>query len=322
MKLILSRKGFDSSYGGFPSPILPDGALCPLPIPSGGGVRLADVMWRGSPLSEVVSAITKRRIKAHTGVHLDPDLQCAARPRLLGWAPLFGQVGAAQSHLQSCGVGIGDLFLFFGWFRRTQSEHGNLAYDRAQPGHHVIFGWLQVGEILYPTNDPSSIPSWAAGHPHVQHAAWMVANNTVYVAARQLHFDGVASDLAGAGVFPTHTPALMLTAPGKRRSLWRLPRWMYPSAGKPPLSYHSDRRRWKRDATGCFLQTVGRGQEFVLDCERYPEAHGWLADLFANMGSRSAVERWPRQRRRQSAVTGRPLDGPAAGLAEDPRSRA
>jgi Nucleotide modification associated domain 3 len=34
MKLILSRKGFDSAYGGVPSPILPDGTLCPLPIPS------------------------------------------------------------------------------------------------------------------------------------------------------------------------------------------------------------------------------------------------------------------------------------------------
>ncbi|MFC1955807.1 hypothetical protein ACFLWZ_04680 [Chloroflexota bacterium] len=34
MKVILSRKGFDSSYGGYPSPILPDGRLISLPIPS------------------------------------------------------------------------------------------------------------------------------------------------------------------------------------------------------------------------------------------------------------------------------------------------
>lgn len=33
MKLILSRKGFDSSAGGKPSPIFPDGTMISLPIP-------------------------------------------------------------------------------------------------------------------------------------------------------------------------------------------------------------------------------------------------------------------------------------------------
>ena len=34
MKVILSRKGFDAKNGGIPSPILPDGSLLSLPIPS------------------------------------------------------------------------------------------------------------------------------------------------------------------------------------------------------------------------------------------------------------------------------------------------
>jgi len=34
MKIILSRKGFDSEAGGYPSPILPDGTMLSLPIPS------------------------------------------------------------------------------------------------------------------------------------------------------------------------------------------------------------------------------------------------------------------------------------------------
>lgn len=33
MKIILSRKGFDSGYAGYPSPILPNGELISLPIP-------------------------------------------------------------------------------------------------------------------------------------------------------------------------------------------------------------------------------------------------------------------------------------------------
>lgn len=34
MKIIFSRKGFDASYGGYPSPILPDGRMISLPIPT------------------------------------------------------------------------------------------------------------------------------------------------------------------------------------------------------------------------------------------------------------------------------------------------
>ena len=34
MKVIISRKGFDSGYGGMPSPILPDGTMISMPIPS------------------------------------------------------------------------------------------------------------------------------------------------------------------------------------------------------------------------------------------------------------------------------------------------
>ena len=48
MKLILSRKGFDSANGGCPSPIL-DGRLCSLPIPDAGAPtqvrRNLSVQW-------------------------------------------------------------------------------------------------------------------------------------------------------------------------------------------------------------------------------------------------------------------------------------
>ena len=116
-----------------PSPILPDGSPRPLPIPSDEPPRLKDVLWRGEPLSNIVSAITNQRIGALSGVHLDPDLQEQARPRAPGWLPLFGQVDAAQSHLENCGVGVGDLFLFFGWFRRTIRVDGHLMFDRSAP---------------------------------------------------------------------------------------------------------------------------------------------------------------------------------------------
>jgi hypothetical protein len=43
MKIIMSRKGFDSAYGGYPSPILPDGKMVSLSIPSGDSLRYSDL---------------------------------------------------------------------------------------------------------------------------------------------------------------------------------------------------------------------------------------------------------------------------------------
>ena len=54
-------------------------------------------------------------------------------------------------------------------------------------------------------------------------------------------------------------------ANGAGVSNWRLPQWFYPDGSKPPLTYHPDRRRWRRDSEHAYLRSVGRGQEFVLD---------------------------------------------------------
>ena len=89
-------------------------------------------------------------------------------------------------------------------------------------------------------------------------------------------------------MFPKFDPRLVLTDPnGAGVSNWRLPRWFYPDDNKPSLTYHPDRRRWHRDAGHAYLRSVGRGQEFVLDLARYPEAVEWLADLVSTLGAYS-----------------------------------
>ncbi len=40
MKIILSRKGFDGTYGGYPSPIFPDGRMLSMPIPDSVFVKI------------------------------------------------------------------------------------------------------------------------------------------------------------------------------------------------------------------------------------------------------------------------------------------
>jgi len=95
MKIIFSREGFDSQYGCVPSPILPDGTLLPLPIPSTQGRPLRDIQSPAGPLHLLVSDLTRGKIGPDTLVHLDPDLQSPAIPRLVGWQPSLGQVAAA-----------------------------------------------------------------------------------------------------------------------------------------------------------------------------------------------------------------------------------
>ena len=45
------------------------------------------------------------------------------------------------------------------------------------------------------------------------------------------------------------------------------------------LTYHGDQSRWQRVNEGVMLKAASTGQEFVLDCDDYPEAVTWLAEL-------------------------------------------
>jgi hypothetical protein len=64
--------------------------------------------------------------------------------------------------------------------------------------------------------------------------------------------------------------------------MWRLPFWMFPADGRPALTYHAGLERWEQRADYALLKNVSQGQEFVLDCDYYPEAAAWLANLIVN----------------------------------------
>ena len=122
MRLILSRKGFDAALGGVASPIFPNGAMASLPIPLAGAPVAYAQINKGpdGSLGPLVADLTRGAITGATPAHLDPDLARSALPRRPGWRPAFGQTGVAATHLERCGVDIGDVFLFFGWFRAVQ----------------------------------------------------------------------------------------------------------------------------------------------------------------------------------------------------------
>ena len=252
-----------------------------LPIPDPGSrIAYRDIRGNGSEsIAPLVVQLTRGRVRARHRAHLDPDLRDGSMPRDSGWRPLFGQAGAAQAHLERNLVGVGDLFLYFGWFRRVERIGRGVRVVRKAPDLHVIFGWMQVGKIIDVTSATVARILWASYHPHLS-AKRSYTRNTLYVASDWL--GSPESGVPGAGVFPRFAPELCLTDldPYAGRSFWRLPGWFAPQ-DRPPLSRHDDAKRWHLEEDCARLRTVPIGQEFVLDLDHYPEAHEWLRSLFS-----------------------------------------
>ena len=285
MKLILSRKGFDSASGGVPSPIFRDGRMLSLPIPDKKSVvTYGEIRYEGGSIGPLVEELTGGRIPSTYRAHIDPDIVYDSLPRQRGWRPIFGQTGQAQGHLRKCEVGVGDLFLFFGLFRAVECSNGVHHWAANSRPCHVLWGWLQIAEALpLGVATPTGFP-WAEYHPHFHRGS--DRNNVLYLARRYLGTDRAAEgDLPGAGVFSKFSPELKLTAPNAdSTSTWELPGWFHPGEGRTPLTYHSDPGRWGRVGSRSKLTAVARGQEFVLDCDEYPEAIDWASDLILEHG--------------------------------------
>ena len=210
MKIVFSRKGFDSSAGGVPSPII-NGVPVSIPIPTS---HRSLTTYGHLGLGDIVSRITKHRYAETSLCHHDPmfrEEKCA-----------FGQTGASQSHLANNRVGVGDVFLFFGLFSNLDGR------DR----HHRIFGYLQVEEVVLLGASPKledQPRGFKNQHPHTI-GQWN-SNNTIYL---------------GIGRTATsNDPALRLSVDGTKVSYWRVPPWLKQTG----LTYHGKGERWGDDNT-------------------------------------------------------------------------
>jgi Nucleotide modification associated domain 3 len=210
MKIILSRKGFDSSFGGVASPILTlngKTTMYSLPVPlESSRCGYEDIRWNGENLHSIIASLrthnrplNKSDVDKVLGIpntpHLDPDLVAAARSRKPGWRPLFGQSGGQETQLINEGVhcppslSLGDrpLFLFFGWYREVEQSQNGLRFVRGSPDVHAFFGWLQVEQKVSLTDrrDRDAFAHenwWAAEHPHVACDCYDNGPNALYVA--------------------------------------------------------------------------------------------------------------------------------------------
>jgi len=266
MKVILSRKGFDSSFGGYPSPILPDGRLISLPIPQKeSGIRYCDIRIDKNKTYLDLMKTLGMKFDTSSHCHLDPDLRYGSYNRKSGWKPLFGQMSAAQSHLQGKGVKEGDLFLFFGWFQKTQEKKKNLLFKRSDTGQHLIYGYMQIASIKQ-LHHFEVIDEWMQYHPHADDEHKGNKFNTLYIARDSLSWN---KSIPGAGVFRYHDD-LVLTKKGYTRTIWDLPKFFK----NVEISYH-DEQSWKHGS----FKSASRGQEFVIDDDGQVEK--WVKKLIS-----------------------------------------
>lgn len=261
MKVVLSRKGFDSGYGGNPSPVYPDGTMLSMPIPSKDDfVRFDEISYKGKSYLEIWNEINPKH-KICNKCHLDPDIRKNIREVPDNWKPTFGQIGAAQGHLTNKHVEVGDIFLFFGYFQETEIIDNRLRFKPGTYGKHMLYGYLQIGEILI--GDAVKSCKW---HPHSNYTS---TNNTIYVASDKLIVDNKETKLPGSGTFK-YSKELVLTKEGMCRTRWALPDCLE----NAQISYHSA----KSHKNGYF-QSAARGQEFVVSED--DNVTKWACNLIA-----------------------------------------
>lgn len=295
MNIIFSRKGFDSASGGIPSPILPDGTLLSLPIPYPFGPhRFAEL--RG-PHDTSYGALLRQlgwRHRRHGRAwrsgspvcHLDPDLRPNTIERPSGWRPIFGQVGIGQSQLTPYDIRVGDLFLFFGLFRRAEWQQRKLRFVADARPLHVLYGWLRVGEIL--TANTHAVRDrivkkypWVTGHPHVEDMdSWQqrigpMGPNRLYLSADAAN---------GAGILRLAQDTT-LSAPGLSASRWKLFDWCG-NRRNSAFSRCATAASWRDHEPQPYFDThVGRWQELVVPVDTYPGAQAWAENLIERFGT-------------------------------------
>ena len=265
-KVIFSRKGFDSSYGGGASPIMPNGDLISIPIPTKvgngeKGIPYSEISYGDKSYLELMKEL-ELKIPEGATCHFDPDLIKDACSRGDNWRGIFGQQGSAQTHLENQNLEKGDIFLFFGSFKRTLLKE-KIQFERDYE-RHIIFGYLIIGEILKVGDSESSI---FKKHPHFQNRKLYSKQNAVYIAASDEDY----------GTFK-YRKELVLTREGFSKSIWELPMIFHPSRSTL-ISRHSEKDIDTRGEK-LILNSRGIGQDFVVKGNGDIEA--WAKNLIRN----------------------------------------
>lgn len=279
MKIILSRKGVDSGNSKISNLVIEDKdkkQFIIIPIPS----EQDKFSYKKIHFSQDYDfdVITKEYIKSNdiklkVKCHIDPNL-CNYRKEKV-FRGSIGQVGSSQTHLKNEGVSIGDIFIFFGRFTPMLLDKGEM--KRIEQDKHIIFGYMQIGEIIYPNlmnfkqrKEYKRKYPWLINHPHWNKRKYKGQdNNCIYIAKEKCDFD---NSLCGYGLF-NYSDGLILTKSGEPPSHWDLSN----ETLKEKLTYHSA-ENIKED----YFQSASRGQEFVF--EESEKVKQWAKNLISKYG--------------------------------------
>lgn len=268
MKIILSRKGFDSTAGGIASPIMPDGTLLSMPIPSVDGITYCDLQYKNVSYSKILEDLGHKGSKGNC--HVDPDIRMNIRCNVVeGWKPAFGQMDTAQGYLCNSKVEKDDLFLFFGWFRRVELRNGKYKYiPKSRSDFYlgnamqVIFAYMQIGEII---TDPTQVEEYS-WHPHADNSRISNSTNALYIPRENFSFN---EKLPGYGTLD-YDKKRVLTKEGCTPGIWdELPFLM------PDMVIGNRKNSAKEE--GLYYQ--GQWQELVL--KENKDAMEWAAQIIA-----------------------------------------
>ena len=259
-RIILSRKGFDSSSGKTASPIFSDNKIFSIPIPSKvpSPHRYSDLEIHGISGNTALKEASVSSVASTDYCHFDPDLRTG-----IG---LFGQANSSQSELRNREVGKNDLFLFFGWFKRFHLKERDT---------HHLFGWLQIKDVLTSDIDIKNyLKERGLTHPHGFGTKSGYPNNALYIGREKMSLTERRGEIPGFGIFKKTSPDLVLSEIGKTRSHWKFPK-RYFSKSK---NLFLNRLKWDNDED-CTLKCKGQGQEYVLNAEDNPKIIAWALSL-------------------------------------------
>lgn len=264
MKVIFSRKGFDQSAGGFPSLIFPDGTLFSIPIPSGPyncTYSRLTFQYQGESIAGILNQVTNGKIRRSKQLqdcdYAGPDQGCHHDPMLFAESNrmVLGPGKKPEAHLRRQQTAAGDIFLFYGWFRKIARVNGRWAYVVGARDMHLIWAWMTVGSAL--RLDTAEQIAYAlerfpelSAHPHLV-GRWPPPNG-VYVSREQARLpfsEGRCltdiKDYAG-------------------RAKWRLPGCF----NQPQAFTFLTSKIFSPEADEVIVRYRGYGQEFVLDLDR------------------------------------------------------
>ena len=290
MKTILSRKGFDSGSAHCPSPILPDGkgGFIPLsmPIPADGtekrdhlNIRYDEIFFGNKSYKEIWQELAPKNsfLQDCPFCHLDPDIRSGVR-NLENWFPSFGQIDGSQTHLRNHGITVGDLFLFFGLFHEAELSEGKYRFVKTASNLHVIYGYLQIGEILQGEDVFRCPQSVHADESYLYRKNGKPTNNTIYVASKELTVNGITTGFPGAQTL-RYSDSLVLTKRDRSTSIWDLNHLPFLKDSDITITYHRNFEN-RIDNKANTFQSASRGQEFVIDED--PAVTQWAIDLITH----------------------------------------